>query len=145
MYSRPSIASGFWLRGFRRTDYGTWTQGLWEPVALRCWVMAVFGWALKQVGKNGDGSTKLKRIIEGLDSSKEVRNQIFYLLVKIQLEHHFTDQFQLTLICYFSEFSEPVLSVNAFWHFLIYWLIFYISHFHSWVLRSWHLLVSVLA
>lgn len=143
MYSRPSTASGFCLQGLRRTDYGTCRQGLREPVALRHRVMAIFGRALKQVSENGDVSTKLKRIVTGLDSSKEIRNQIFYLLVKIQLEHHFTDQFQLTLIFYFSEFSEPVLSVNAFWHFLIYWLIFYRSHFHSWILRSWHLLVSV--
>ena len=143
MYSRPSIASGFCLRGLRRTDYGTCKQGLREPVDLRYRVMAIFDWALKQVGKNGDVSTKVKRIVAGLDSSKEIRNQIFYLLVKIQPEHHFTDQFQHTLILYFSEFSEPVLSVNVFWHFLIYWLIFYISHLHSWILRSWHLLVSV--
>ena len=105
MYSRPSTASGFCLQGLRRTDYGTCRQGLREPVALRHRVMAIFGRALKQVGENGDVSTKLKRIVTGLDSSKEIRNQIFYLLVKIQLEHHFTDQFQLTLIFYFSEFS----------------------------------------
>ena len=101
MYSRPSTASGFCLQGLRRTDYGTCRQGLREPVALRHRVMAIFGRALKQVGENGDVSTKLKRIVTGLDSSKEIRNQIFYLLVKIQLEHHFTDQFQLTLIFYF--------------------------------------------
>ena len=88
MYSRPSTASGFCLQGLRRTDYGTCRQGLREPVALRHRVMAIFGRALKQVGENGDVSTKLKRIVTGLDSSKEIRNQIFYLLVKIQLEHH---------------------------------------------------------
>lgn len=41
------------------------------------------------------------RVIKGLDGSKEVRNQIFYLLFKIQLKHHLTDQFQLMLIFFF--------------------------------------------
>lgn len=139
-----STASGFCLRGPRRTDYGTCTQGLRGTSGPQIpEVMAIFDWALKQVGKNGDVSAKLKESLAGLDSSKEIRNQIFYLLSRSSLSITSQTKFQLMLIFYFSEFSEPVLSVNTFWHFLIYWLIFYISHLHSWILRSWHLLVSV--